>query len=400
MAVLALAMAAVLPPQMLPAAPGPTASETNRLPVYELRISGAELTKLKRNPRSEERHPAIFIAAGKEYSVGVRYRGDWARTWPKKPLKIFFEKDKEFEGNHVLNLNSCWRDPAFIREQLAYHIYTACSVPSPKSRMVRVNMNSQFYGLFVEVEQPDKRFLKRVNLKGAAIYKANSRSNRSDERDLGTEAAFQSHYEKETRKDEGFRDLQGFCHELAATPNAARFFETQVDLDRYVNYLVATTFVQNWDYLDKNHFLLHDVDGSKKWFIVPWDLDRTLGDHWDGSFDETQLPLELGTSALPRNRSWNRLFDAFVKEPALRARFLDRLEALLEKEFTKEKLFPILDQLESQIRADAALDRQRWPNEDGGNVHQGIAGVKRYIEQRRAYLVREIKAQRARKTVR
>ena len=38
-----------LPPQMLQAATAPTASETNRLPVYELRISGPELTKLKRN---------------------------------------------------------------------------------------------------------------------------------------------------------------------------------------------------------------------------------------------------------------------------------------------------------------------------------------------------------------
>ena len=47
----------------------------------------------------------------------VRYRGDWARTWPKKPLKIFFEKEKDFDGQHTLNLNSNWRDPAFIREQ-------------------------------------------------------------------------------------------------------------------------------------------------------------------------------------------------------------------------------------------------------------------------------------------
>src|SRR4026207_1842888 len=80
--------------------------EQSKLPIYELRISPDELAKLQRSPRSDDRHPAKFIAGGKEYSVEVRYRGDWARTWLKKPLKIFFAKDKEFDGQHVLNLNS------------------------------------------------------------------------------------------------------------------------------------------------------------------------------------------------------------------------------------------------------------------------------------------------------
>ena len=71
------------------------------------------------------------------------------------------------------------------------------------------------------------------------------------------------------------------------------------------------------------------------------------------------------------------------------------IEVLLQTEFTKEKLFPILDRWESEISADVGLDRQRWPNRSGGDIHAGIAGVKQYIEDRRAYLFREIKAQRA-----
>src|SRR5436853_2261965 len=185
--ILAFMMTAVLRPHLLGAATSSRTSGAEQLPAYELKISAAEWAKLQRNPRSDDRHPAKFVAGTKEYSVEVRYRGDWARTWPKKALKIFFEKDQEFEGHHALNLNSCWRDPAFIREHLAYHIYAACGVPSPESRMVRLQLNGQFYGLFVEVEQPDKTFLRRSNLKGATIYKANSHSKSSDERDLGSE---------------------------------------------------------------------------------------------------------------------------------------------------------------------------------------------------------------------
>ncbi len=145
----------------------PNTGSTNALPLYELKIAPEEWTKLQRTPRSDDRHPAKFIAGGKEYSVEMRYRGDWARTWPKKPLKIFFEKDKDFDGQHALNLNPNWRDPAFISEQLAYQIYAVCGVPAPKTRMVKLNVNGKFHGVFLEVEQPDKPFLKRSNLKGS-----------------------------------------------------------------------------------------------------------------------------------------------------------------------------------------------------------------------------------------
>jgi len=379
----------------LPAA-APTSAHV--LPVYNLKIAPEEWTKLQRAPGSDDRHPAQFIAAGREYSVKIRYRGDWARSWPKKPLKVFFEKDHEFEGNHVLNLNPNWRDPAFIREQLAYHIYAACGAPCSRTRMVKVNVNGQFHGVFLEVEQPDKPFLKRNNLKGAAIYKGNSHDWMADERDLGAEAAFHAHYEKETLKSDDYRDLQSFCHDLARTKNVAEFFATRVEVDRYVNFLAGNVLVQNWDWFTKNHFVIHDVAGSSKWLAVPWDLDRTLGDHWSGPFDAANVPLRLGTSAQPGNIGWNKVFNAFYNEPTLRQRLLERLEVLLQTEFTKGKLFPVLDRWESELSADVALDRKRWPNRSAGDLHEGIAGVKQFIEERRAYLLREIKAQGTSKT--
>ena len=391
----AIALSTAAGPRTMLAAAVPTTAATSRLPVYELEISIEEWEKLQRNPHSDERHPAKFTAGGKEYSVEVRYRGDWARTWPKKPLKIFFEKDKDFDGQHVLNLNPNWRDPAFIREQLAYQIYAACGVPASKTRMVKLNVNGEFHGVFLEVEQPAKPFLKRVGLKGAVVYKGNSRQRLADQSDLGDEAAFREHYEKQTHKDEDYRDLQSFCHDLATTKDVPGFFATHVDMDRYVSFLAGNALVQNWDWFSKNHVLVLDAAGSKKWLVVPWDLDRTLGDHWRGPFDSADLPLRHGTRAQPGTVGWNKLFDAFYNAPNLRKRLLDRIEILLQTEFTKEKLFPILDRWESEISEDVALDRQRWPNRSAGDIHAGIAGVKRYIEERRAYLFREIKAQRA-----
>jgi spore coat protein H len=359
------------------------------LRVYGLQMSRKDLDSLERTVDSNQTYPAKFVADGKTYDVRVRYRGQWARSWPKKALKIFFDDAVPFEGQHCINLNSGWRDPAFVREHLAYIIYARAGVPAPRSRMVRIDLNGSFYGLYVEVEQPDKPLLRRSNLKGAALFKAISPSNMADERDLRTEAAFKKHYARDTQKEEGMADLQRFCHDLAQSSNVAEFLQQHVDLDEYINYLAVSILIQHWDGFNKNHFLAYDRRGSEKWLVIPWDLDRTLGDHWNGSFDFAQLPVSLGTRQFPGTTGWNRLQDRFFSEPSLRNRLFQRINELLEKEFTSEKLFPVLDQLESEISAAAALDRRRWPS-GTPDLHTGIARLKSYIQRRRAYLRKEL----------
>lgn len=385
---LAAAVAAQPAPQ--PSQVGEELINKGPIPHYELRMDPNELLAFERGAFSNNTHPATFIADGEVYEkVKVRFRGAFARSWPKKPIKIIFNDAKPFHGQYHLNLNSGWRDPAFVRETLAYHVYSACGSPASRSRMVRLDMNGQFRGLYVEVEQPDKAFASRLNLKGASIYKASSRANQADERDLGSETLFRAHYTKETQKSEGYGELQKFCHELASTGNVADFFNRHVDLEKYVNYLAATALIQNWDGYNKNHFIFYDGRGSKKWVPVPWDLDRTFGDYWDSSFDKADLPALAGTQQLRGVTGWNRMADRFFSDPALKARFFTRLGELLEKEFTTEKLFPILDRMESQISADAAQDRRRWPGQNP-DFHSGIAQVKRFIEHRRAYLLKEV----------
>ncbi len=293
------------------------------------------------------------------------------------------------KGERSLNLNSGWRDPAFVREVLAYRVYAACGVPASKAQMVRLQVNGRFRGLYVEVEEVDKEFLSRRKLKGAALYKAASHSRDADERELANEESYHAAYTKETKKTESYHELAEFCHALANPTDTLAFFDKYVDTEEYINYLAATVLIQHWDGFNKNHYLVYDGQGSARWRVIPWDLDRTLGDHWHMTFDEAQLPVLLGTRDSPGVTGWNRLEERFFSEPTLRLRFLDRLSELLDKEFTTAKLFPVLDQLEAEIAAAAQLDRTRWPS-PAGDLHSGIAGVKSFIERRRTYLQNEI----------
>jgi spore coat protein H len=385
-----LALAVGKPQDAAEASPAPSGVvPVTKLAIYHIKMEPASQARMEQTVHSNDAYPATFTAGDEIFDgIKVRYRGAFARSWPKKPIKIFFDKAKPFQGGVRLNLNSAWRDPAFVREHLAYHIYTACGAPASKTRMVQLEWNGAFRGLYVEVEQPDKAFLQRHGLRGGAIYKAFSGSNMADERDLGNEAAYRQHYEKETQTAEGFGDLIQFCRQLARTTNTHDFFSRHVDLEKYINYLAASTLVQNWDAYNKNHFIVHDGRGTGKWFAVPWDLDRTLGDHWDWSFDESDLPILLGTQRLPGPTGWNRLQERFFSDPALRSRFLRRLSHLLDTEFTPEKLFPMVDQLESQLAAAASLDRRRW----GGppDFRRGIAELKTFITKRRASLKKQL----------
>lgn len=362
----------------------------SKLPVYDLKIERRDVMKLEQSAYSNETVPATFTCNGEVYGgVQVRYRGAWARSWPKKPLKIFFPKEKPFEGQRCLNLNSGWHDPAFLRETLAFYVYGKCGAPASRSKIVRVHFNGKFRGLYVQVEQPDKPFLEANHLKGAAIYKAVSRSRQADERELGGEREYPQHYEKQTKKSENYEDLAQFCRELAQSADVYDFFTRRVDLDKYVNYLASTALVQNWDGFNKNHFLVHDIDGTGKWFPVPWDLDRTFGDHWSWSFEETRLSPLLGVRRQPGVTGWNRLQERFFSHPKLREMFFDRLTKLLETEFTPEKLDPVVDELAGQISEEIGFDRRRWPVQDPdfkGSVNQ----VKQFIRARREYLLGEI----------
>ena len=366
-----------------PGDPGWTSVRT-----YEIKIAPGDLQSVESGGLGNRTVSAIFQGERHEYpGAEIRVRGSWARTWPKKALKIVFDKDDRFSGHHAVNLNSGWRDPSFVREPLAYYVFGRCGVPVPESHMVRLMANGVFHGLYIEVEQAEKPLLKRSHLKGAILYKAISVA--ADERDHGPVSALAGHYERASDKESGMDDLQRFCDELQHTRDPADFFNRRVDVTRYINYLAGCVLLQHWDGFNKNHYVVYDAEGSHKWFIIPWDLDRTMGDWWDMTFSRYDAPIFLGTQRMPGITGWNRMEERFLSVPSFRAQFLQRISQLLDEEFTPEKLNPILDEFEAAISSDAAADRRLWPS-PAGDLHSGIEGVKRFIVHRREFLKREI----------
>ena len=96
---------------------------------------------------------------------------------------------------------------------------------------------------------------------------------------MGSPGSYAAHYSLETQKTASADAIWRLCEANFKATDSALFFEANIDLQSFINYLCASALTQNWDAYNKNHFLALDRR-SKKWFVIPWDLNE---EGFDGS---------------------------------------------------------------------------------------------------------------------
>ena len=114
--------------------------------------------------RSDVELPARLTVDGITYPrVGVNFRGNSSYGRPrKKSLGMSidtFDKDQELYGYRTLNLLNSNGDPTMMREVLFSQIARETSA-APKANFVRVVINGKYFGVFANIQQINKDFLK------------------------------------------------------------------------------------------------------------------------------------------------------------------------------------------------------------------------------------------------
>ncbi len=365
--------------------PAPVVSN---FPVYHLLISEANFQWLNDHIYSDDLVEATFVHNGIVYDgIGVRYRGAWARSWTKKSWKLKFNKGHYFEGQRTLNLNSCWRDPAFMREKVAYDVFKWTGVPYCETKFVRLQLNGEFWAILLQIEHPDKRYMKRNNRANGSLYKANPGANNRDERVFGSYEEYVSAYDKHAREWEPYDDLITFIEELNAATDAEQFLKDHLNIDAFAGYMAANACIMNWDQFARNHYDLCDTEGTGKWEQAPWDLDRTMGDHWNGSFSAYNLHLLSGD----RDHTvvsgwWNRVVDKFLSVPAYRNLYYSRLAQCLDTFYTEENILAEIDHHYSMLDDEVAMDLAKWGGGSGRTLSEGVAELKGFVHNRIAFI--------------
>ena len=100
--------------------------------------------------------------------VGVRFRGNTSFMMVpegrKKSLNVsldFTDDEQRLHGYKTLNLLNCHGDPSFLREVL-HALIGGQFAPVPKASLVQVVINGESYGVFANVQQVNKDYLREA----------------------------------------------------------------------------------------------------------------------------------------------------------------------------------------------------------------------------------------------
>ena len=284
--------------------------------------------------------------------VGVRKKGFLGSQSDTKPsLKLRYDKyvDGQSLGGVMerMTLNNSVQDPSMINTCLAYQVFAAAGLPSPRCNFATVTVNGQELGLYVHLEEIKKPFLARhFDSAEGNLYE-------------GTVSDFAPGYrgtfQKKTNEDEDdWSDVDAVMAALQdPSENGLEALSEIVDLDRFLSFWATEVLAGHWDGYagDRNNYHFYrESDG--KFVFIPWGVDDTFHLKDDPNpFDNINNPPPsvLALTAIP-----NRLYNI----PEWRAKYAARLKEILNTSWGEGALLASVDEM-AAIVAEHALPAER-----------------------------------------
>jgi spore coat protein H len=379
------------------------------VPTYRLHIAPADLQRLEANPSSDAMVPVVVELDGQSARGLIRYRGASTRTLPQKSYKIELDPGEELEDRDHFHLLAQYNDSGKLTEKFAVDLFRAMGLPVPDARYVRVNLNGEHQGLYVDMEHVGKDFLKHHRMeRDASVYRC---GHRNCELTLQP-GPYQTDFEKKTNEELGREDLDAFLLWVNRSDDAdfeARL-ATRVDVEAYLGNLVGDALISNAVVEDSRSYWIRER-GTDRWTYVPWDLNnarmlfwRTWETHYPPITRQWPMPFTAydpfvqnmweGRVAERSDQrpTWSVLATRVWDRPALRARVLAKLEAALTKgPFTEARANAHIDALWKVVGPELRQD----PYASEPHVRVAPDFLKQYVRERRAYLLEVLDAMRA-----
>lgn len=228
-------------------------------------------------------------------NIGFRLRGNTSRYSAKKSFKVSFntwESGRKYHGVEKMNLNGEHNDPAVARAKFCWDLCRELEIPAPRSNHVRVYINGNYYGLYLNVEHIDEEFVDlRFGNQSGNLYKCLWPADLNylgDNPDLYKyENGGRRAYELKTNESlDDYSDLAHFIDVLNNTPidELECEIEKVFNVQDYMKVAAMDVFTGNWDgYIyNKNNFYLYRNAQTGKFEYIPYDLDNTFGIDWFG----------------------------------------------------------------------------------------------------------------------
>ena len=345
---------------------------------------------------------ATLVVDGKTYrDVGVGFRGNNSFTAVpeglKRPLSLSLDSvhDQALLGHRSLNLLNANQDPTFLRSVLFLDI-ARDYIPAVKANFVRVVINGESWGIYVNQQTFSKEFLDETfkTTKGTR-WKSPNNSTGGGFSYLGDDIAlYRRWYEmKGSDNPDAWRALIRATKVLAETPAEAleKALEPVMDVDEVLRYLALDVALVNNDgyWRDGSDFNLYW--STKGQFLVTLH-DVNEGFRTGGRAGGAAQPEPLTTLDDPNKALRQKLLTV----PKFRDRYLAYVGDIADKWLDWKRLGPLVAKYEQLIADDVAKDTRKLDSTEAFTL--GIYGpidgtpaspstIKGFADQRRAALL-------------
>lgn len=270
-------------------------------------------------------------------SVGVRYKGNSSFTLagnnPKKPFKIKFNefKDATYHGVKVLNFSNGIGDPSLMRERIGYAIARRI-MPAPRANFAHLTLAGTPLGIYTQVEQADKSFLKRwfESTKGNLFKAGDDGASLTWLGDDGGAYAASGDYELKTNEDAA--NWNGFARFVAFLDNSTDsvfcadrggYFD-DANVARFLAFNTVLSHFDSYNGSGRNWYMYQPDTASPRMTMIPWDLNLAFGAYGGAS---GALSLALDTVQAPL--ADRPLFRRFLACPATREAYFGAVRELV-----------------------------------------------------------------------
>ena len=272
-------------------------------------------------------------------SVGVRYKGNSSYTLagnnPKKPFKIKFNefKDLTYRGIKVLNFSNGIGDPTMMREHISYAIARKY-LPAPRSSFAHITADGASMGLYTQVEQADKTFLKRwfENAKGTLFKAGDDGATLGWIDDKASSYASSGDYELKTNdKSETWKGFVGFVDFLNRSTDdvfcadRSKYFED----DNVAKFLAFNTVLSNFDSYNgsgRNWYMYQRDTAAPFMSMIPWDLNLSFG-AYGGASGAVNISIDTTQAAIASRPLFRRVVECATTR-ALYHRWLQEISTI------------------------------------------------------------------------
>jgi hypothetical protein len=345
--------------------------------------------------------PATLTVDGVRYAdVDFSFRGAssfmMVPEGRKRSLNVTLDNvktDQSISGYNSLNLLNSHTDPTFLRSVL-YLQAARDYLPAAKANWVRVVINGENWGVYVNVQQVDKPFLAEwFKTKNGTRWKVpGSPNGRGGLEYLGAGIdAYKQVYEiKGTDDPKAWAALVELTRVLNQTPpeSLEQALAPMLDVDNVLRFLaVEAALVNNDGYWVRASDYNIYLDTKGRFHVIPHDTNETFpvrgggfGGRGFGRGGDASLDPLTGL-----NDTSKPLRSKLLAVPALRARYLTYVRQIATKWLDWTVLQPNVTRAQALLAAAVKADTKRL--DDYAAFEEGATALKTFADERRQYLL-------------